>query len=413
MQALDRAIMKIVCFMNTLSLGHMARILEVARELRVRGHEIVMAGPAASMKIFTEDQFRCVDLVYLTSQQVKQAAHEKGWSLIFSYERMRQFVEAEVQILKQEKPDLVMIDYRFTARTAADILKIPTVALLNVHMSNYRKYPLLSAGHFFSIDSFLGRIFSRMLIFIENIFYQKLFVDGVNRIRKEYGLPRLYAHDHDHGDLTLFADDPEFNPIADKSRAECFVGPLVWQNHLPAPQGLELLDRRQKTVYWAAGSVASNDYFKLIDQMGESQFQFIVSVGLNERGQSFPSRPGVLVVPMANTDVVLPHCDIVCCHGGNGTIYQALAHGLPVLGLADHDEQYYNILRLKQCGLGMGYSPEETKKLKFSDIVLALEATLSDAAILSRVKLFKEKLKIKDSPRLAADKIEFFVASRH
>jgi UDP-N-acetylglucosamine:LPS N-acetylglucosamine transferase len=44
--------------------------------------------------------------------------------------------------------------------------------------------------------------------------------------------------------------------------------------------------------------------------------------------------------------------DILICHGGNGTVYQALSHGVPLLFFPGNFEQEWNIQRIIEMGLG-------------------------------------------------------------
>jgi UDP:flavonoid glycosyltransferase YjiC (YdhE family) len=44
--------------------------------------------------------------------------------------------------------------------------------------------------------------------------------------------------------------------------------------------------------------------------------------------------------------------DIVICHGGNGTAYQALAYGVPLLFFSGNFEQEWNIQRIIEMELG-------------------------------------------------------------
>ncbi len=44
--------------------------------------------------------------------------------------------------------------------------------------------------------------------------------------------------------------------------------------------------------------------------------------------------------------------DLVVCHGGNGTIYQALSHGRPVIGIPTIPDQAYNMRMVERLKLG-------------------------------------------------------------
>jgi UDP:flavonoid glycosyltransferase YjiC (YdhE family) len=44
--------------------------------------------------------------------------------------------------------------------------------------------------------------------------------------------------------------------------------------------------------------------------------------------------------------------DVVLCHAGNGTIYQALSEGTPVVGVPEFHDQEFNMQRIEAMGLG-------------------------------------------------------------
>ena len=49
--------------------------------------------------------------------------------------------------------------------------------------------------------------------------------------------------------------------------------------------------------------------------------------------------------------------DLVICHGGNGTIYQALSKGVPVLGIPTFHDQDFNMQRVEDLGVGAALYP--------------------------------------------------------
>ncbi|MDQ3842876.1 MAG: hypothetical protein M3342_02510, partial [Bacteroidota bacterium] len=57
-------------------------------------------------------------------------------------------------------------------------------------------------------------------------------------------------------------------------------------------------------------------------------------------------------LPFVPADAILPLTDLVICHGGNGTLYQALAYGIPLLCKTSHVEQEWNVQALERKGLG-------------------------------------------------------------
>ena len=60
----------------------------------------------------------------------------------------------------------------------------------------------------------------------------------------------------------------------------------------------------------------------------------------------------VYIEEMMDGDMVMEACDLVVCHGGNGTIYQALRHGRPIIGIPTIPDQAFNMRRVEALGVG-------------------------------------------------------------
>ena len=128
--------------------------------------------------------------------------------------------------------------------------------------------------------------------------------------------------------------------------------PLTWRNDLPPPRCLAELDPQKPTVYLSLGSEGLEDLLQHLGLLARDGMQVVVATGAPDVGLNATVPPGIFLEQYVNTDLLLPHCDIVCCHGGNGTLYQALQHGLPVVVVSTHQEQSYGGKRIQRLGLG-------------------------------------------------------------
>jgi UDP:flavonoid glycosyltransferase YjiC (YdhE family) len=53
---------------------------------------------------------------------------------------------------------------------------------------------------------------------------------------------------------------------------------------------------------------------------------------------------------------IMEICHLVICHGGNGTIYQALSKGVPVIGIPTMHDQEINMDRIVDLEMGIKLS---------------------------------------------------------
>jgi UDP:flavonoid glycosyltransferase YjiC (YdhE family) len=95
-------------------------------------------------------------------------------------------------------------------------------------------------------------------------------------------------------------------------------------------------------------------------------------------------------------------CDLVICHGGNGTIYQALQHGKPVIGIPTLADQKFNMRRVEALGLGKTLSWD--KFLERPDFLIELiRMVLGNIIIYRNAEQLKIKVSTYNSVSVAAD----------
>jgi UDP:flavonoid glycosyltransferase YjiC (YdhE family) len=398
--------MKIVALPNAHALAHVSRLLEISRELRARGHDVLFAGRGKYLEVARGEGFTVHELPYISMEDLVEAIRAQQLWKLFPLPEIRGYIEAEVALFEAVRPDLALIDNRPTARTAADRINLPTAAVVNVHMSNDKRYP------FYSLANMVGEtvpgvaLADRLGNAVECFFYDRLVMGGLNRLRREWGLSARYGYEHEAGDLTLYADTEAFNPVRRLPEHAHYVGPLTWHNGLPAPACLARLDPGRPRVYVSLGSESLDDLIGHLGPLTDRGMQFIVATGATEVDAGMTVPAGVYLERYINTDALLPHCDLVCCAGGNGTLYQALTHGVPVIAVTTHEEQAYGGKRVQRLGLGRTFKLKSVRKSGFSPVLDAIEQTLDDTGYRQRAQAFSQHLKGLRSAERAADLLE-------
>jgi UDP:flavonoid glycosyltransferase YjiC (YdhE family) len=396
--------MKILAIANAHALAHVSRLLEIAKVLRERGHEVAFAGKGKYLQAAGWDGFATDELPYISVERVVEAVRsQKLWTLYREAE-LENFIAAELALYKSFQPDLVLLDNRPSARTSADIAGIPTAAVLNVHMSNYRSIP------FFSYRQLTGglpgtALADRLENAIERQVYDRLVMGGLNAIRKKRGLARRYAYEHEEGDLSLLADIPEFNPVDRLPAHARYIGPLTWHNTLPPPTCLDKLDPDKPTAYFTLGSEGLDELVTHLGLLAQKGIQIIVATGAADLSQVQVPQ-GVFLERYVNTDTLLPLCDLVCCHGGNGTLYQALSYGLPCVVVATHAEQHYGGKRIQELGLGTSLTLKQLRRTGINILIQSVQKVLVTSTYRGNALKFSQNLKNMDSAARAADAIE-------
>jgi len=166
------------------------------------------------------------------------------------------------------------------------------------------------------------------------------------------------------------------------------------------------LDKRKPTVYLSLGSEGLEDLISNMKELVRDGVQFVVALGAAEPGQDVRIPEGVFLERYVNTDLLLPHCDLVCCHGGNGTLYQALSFGLPVVVVATHQEQAYGGKRIKSLGLGQAMMLNQVKQNGFGFLARAISDVVNDRTFSENARRFAKKINACTGAQTGAGLIE-------
>ncbi|HET8630440.1 MAG TPA: nucleotide disphospho-sugar-binding domain-containing protein, partial [Thermomicrobiales bacterium] len=97
----------------------------------------------------------------------------------------------------------------------------------------------------------------------------------------------------------------------------------------------------------------------VLDSLAGEPVRVIVTVGPQ-------TDPAALGAPPPNAHVeqyvpqeaLLPHCDLVLCHGGSGTLLGALDHGLPLVVVSLRADQPENARAAAEAGAAVVVAPE-------------------------------------------------------
>lgn len=401
--------MKIIALINAHALAHVSRALEISKVLERNGHEIVFAGHGNYLEVAAQAGFKTYELPYVPVEQLVKAIKSQTLSDIFKEKQLIQYIEAELDLYKQLNPDILLIDNRVTAHTSGELAKIPRVGILNVHMSVHKKIPFFSLRNSLNLKpNLFVELTDQIEKRFEHFFYDRLVMSDINKIRRQHGLPRKYSYELEEGDITLFCDVPEFNPVSKLRETFHFIGPLTWHNDLPEPECIKKLDQDKKCIYLTLGSDGLEELVDNLKIFAKEDIQVVMAAGHIPISTTVKLPDNVFIEKYINTDKLLPHCDLVVCHGGNGTLYQALNYGLPVVGFATHEEQYYGLKRINQLELGVGFSNKKFKKEGFKFLMDTVNLVLNESKYRENAIKFQGLIKQWNSSECAAELIEEF-----
>lgn len=163
-------------------------------------------------------------------------------------------------------------------------------------------------------------------------------------------------------------------------------------------------------IYVTMGTTGIGDFFhKVYEPFKTSEMTAVITTGAQAKGIE-TVRGKLYVEPFMDGDSVTEECDLVVCHGGNGTIYQALQRGKPVIGIPTIPDQAYNMRRVEALGVGRSIT---WKEFNYNPKVLlnAIDVVLATPSFTEKAQRMQAILKTYHAEKTAADIIERYIST--
>jgi MGT family glycosyltransferase len=378
--------------------GHAFPMIALARALAARGHDVTVQ---------TWERWRpgieAEGLSFATAPEYQ--AFPSGPEPLDFYEAVVHATRDTVPLVRELQPDVVVADILTLAPAlAAELQDVPYATLI----PHVNPHPPLGAP-IYSIGARLprtaaGRAFWRRASRpVENGLERGRC--ELNDVRDRVGLPPLaHVHNGTSRELALVASFPQLEyPRAAPPPNVHVVGPLLWE---PPTAAVELPPGEDPLVLIAPSTSQDTEHRLLHAALrGLADAPVRVLATWNRR---LPSRP--LPVP-ANARVlewvsyaqVMPHCDVVVCHAGHGTLVRALSCGCAVVACPVAGDMNENAARVDWAGAGVRLP---RRFIAPRPLRLAVERALEDGAMRARARALSRWADGHDPAATAAALIE-------
>lgn len=336
---------------ENITLAQVVRLRTLAGALDPAKYEVHFACSDFDPLVFEGTSFERWPLYTIDKEQgFKSLA--KGERL-YDVKTLERYVADELRVLDEVKPALVIGDFRLSLAVSAPLRGVHSASLINASWSPYavrERWPVP--------DHPIVRLVGVELA--EKYFPQAMpkvfghFAAPLNALRKRHGLPEFASLSQQlcFGDSVLYPDVPELCPLsADAPSSHYFLGGVQWSPPVTAPIQLSS-DPSLPLVYVTLGS--SGDVAALPTVLEGLEGLPIRGV-LATAGRCAPERvpANFVTASYAPGELLAEQARFVVTNGGSATGYQALAHGVPVLGIPSNLDQYLTMAAITQYGAGL------------------------------------------------------------
>lgn len=334
---------------ENITLAQVVRLATLAAGLPRDRYEVHFACSDFDPLVFGEQELSRWPLYTIDREQGFKAL-AKG-ERMYDVKTLERYVADELRVLDEVKPDVVIGDFRLSLAVSAPLRGVHCASLINAYWS-----PFAVRENWPVPDHPIVRLVG--VERAEKYFPQALpkvfghFAAPLNSVRKRHGLPEFDTLSEQlcFGDTVLYPDVPELTPLASAPASHVFLGAVQWSPAVSAPPSLGA-DESLPLVYVTLGS--SGDVVALPTVLAGLEGLPIRGV-LATAGRAAPRVPSNFVVAdFVPGELLSSQALFVVTNGGSSTGYQALAAGVPILGIPSNLDQYLAMQAISRAGAGI------------------------------------------------------------
>ena len=269
-----------------------------------------------------------------------------------NYNDLQEIIQHQAAQVNTLKPFYVIGDNMPTLNIVSELTGCIYISLVNTYMTKYyalqRPVPRNHPSKMYE-QKLPVNVYNRIACYAEKYMFKKIH-KPFKKIRKEMHLQKVHDYQNElEGSINLLCDSEFIFPVKSLPSSYRIIGPLFYKGDQKENEVIEWLKKRgRKNILVNMGSTGDISALKLLKSKEFDEFSIVIA---GETNRIF-SENHVYCKLFINNAAILDMIDLVICHGGNGTIYQALSFGIPLLCLPSLFEQEYNIERISTLGLG-------------------------------------------------------------
>jgi len=411
---------KRVLFLPINVLSSVTRQIQCARAFRRQGYAVFFAGQGNYLDMPAAEGFAVHEVAGPDPRRLVERLRsvEKRFSSFLSFAQwawreidLEKYVRQEVALLRRLGPDIVISEERVTAVLSALVAGVAHASLRNAYRTPFSVFPLLDLTGTF-VGRFVpdpGQAQVRVLKFFSIPFLWRM-----NRVLRSHGIRRSLDFEGyvASDDLVFLCDVPEFSPAGILPANHHYVGPIYWRNGGDPPPWMDSLSRSRRLIYVSLGSTGTAELLDLlIRTLRETGHTLVVTCGESFAGEPARQESGVYRERFLDPHAILERASAVVCHAGNGTVYQALASGVPVIGIPTHLEQRFNARRLEALGLGRALDLGQIKADPGA-LLRCLDELRSDRSVRENIRSFQKRIRSFHAPERVAELTEAYLRAK-
>ena len=330
-------------------LSHYLRCLMLARHFSLY-YEVLFVKNQSYNAFVEEEGFGTFDCLADDAAAIMECVNKFDFSWL-NEAALEPVFAAQAAVINRLKPAAVLGDNSPTLKMAAEKTGVTFISLMNGYMTKYyalgrkisRTHPLKSA-----LDAFPPALRNIMTKAGEAVSFYKVH-KPFKKMRLRHGLSLKFHYlDELEGDINLVCDLADLFPQKKLPGSYHVIAPLFYASGNMLTGIVKKLNSSKQTIFVSMGSTGDWNKVAFLNDEHFARYNIVAAADLNNILHS----GHIIKTPFVNTAELFPFTSLVICHGGNGTVYQSLYYGIPVLCKTTHFEQEWNADALERAHAG-------------------------------------------------------------
>lgn len=390
----------ILFFAEAVTLAHVARPMTLAQSLDGKGFRVTLACDNRYQHLFPECEIAVFPLQTISNAQFNRALAEGR--PVYDALTLRAYVRNDLDLMDKLQPDLVIGDFRLSLAVSARLNRIPYITISNAYWSPYARLSFPLPEH--PLTRVMGVALAQQLFRLVRPSVFAYHSIAFNKIRREFGLPSLsynLREIYTEADQTLYADIPHIVPNVCLPSHHHWLGPVLWSPQVQLPNWWPHLPSQRPIIYVTLGSSGEGHRLPIILQALASLpvFVIVATAGgplprdLPSNARAAPYLPGIEASARSR---------LVICNGGSPTTQQALAAGVPVIGVVNNMDQHLNMICLEAAGVGLRLRAGQLTQVRLQK---ALKQLLQDESYTEKARYLQQRIQQHDTQRTFVERV--------
>lgn len=326
-------------------IAHIARSIAVAEELGNRGNRSIVALPKRKQKLCSKP----VNVEIVDISPYVQEDFQIDVGSFTNRDFLNKIISQECDLIKKYKPDAVIVDFRLSALASSIIEGCDNIFFIT-------NSDALPNAPYFPNPGFTNVVYSNGLPVVQKIFRlgMRNYLSPLLKICEDH--KRKITYEAFLGMINFLIAEPKGYWLGKNNNLKLhYVSPISWNRFENLkPEWITKIYPDGKTIYLTFGGTGfdKDKLIQLAYALHKSGFRVIVSTGEICEPSEFEKLDNLIVVKYLSGKEISKRVDFVICHGGHGTMSEAIANGRPFLAIPFNPDQILHATRMQELGLG-------------------------------------------------------------